>query len=296
MANASQRASLGQGLRGIQHHQALWQFLALFLLVGWLYSSILYHLFRQWLSDADASYGLFVPIFCFFVFWRDRKKIAKTVCKPSASGLPIITLALFVLIIGVLGAELFLSRVSLLLLLAGLVVFFQGWPRFKAALFPYLLLFLMVPVPAIVLSRITFPLQLIASKIAALMLVAVDIPVLREGNIIHLASANLDVAEACSGIRSLLSLTTLSVIYGYFMESSFLTRVSLVSSSIAIAVLVNSLRIVATGVLIQYWDPGKALGFFHIFAGYLMFLVSMVLLFLFHKSVQGISRRLRRTA
>jgi exosortase len=191
--------------------------------------------------------------------------------------------ALAVLIAGVLGAELFLSRISLLLLIAGLVIFFRGWQSFRAVLFPWAFLFLMIPIPEIVFSQITFPLQILASKVAALLLPLLGVPVLREGNVINLPAMPLEVVEACSGIRSLLSLVTLAIIYGYLVETRTWVRVTLALASIPIAVAANSLRIVGTGLLVQYWDPDKAEGFFHIFSGWLVFVVALAMLLLFHR-------------
>jgi exosortase len=177
----------------------------------------------------------------------------------------------------------FLSRISLLLLIAGLVIFFRGWHSFRAVLFPWAFLFLMIPIPEIVFSQITFPLQILASKVAALLLPLLGVPVLREGNIINLPAMPLEVVEACSGIRSLLSLVTLAIIYGYLVETRTWVRVTLALASIPIAVAANSLRIVGTGLLVQYWDPDKAEGFFHIFSGWLVFVVALAMLFLFHR-------------
>lgn len=199
--------------------------------------------------------------------------------------------ALAVLVVGVLGAELFLSRISLLLLIAGLVVFFRGWEFFRAVLFPWAFLILMVPLPAIIFNRITFPLQVLTSKVAATVLPWFGVPVLREGNVINLPHKPLDVAEACSGIRSLLALVTLSIIYGQLMEGRRWVRFVLVLAAVPIAVAANSLRIVGTGLLVEYWNPDKAEGFFHSFEGWLIFLVSLSMLFAFHRLLKWRSPR-----
>jgi len=255
----------------------------LVLLVAWLYWSILFHLAKQWSSDANFSYAFFVPACSLFILWRDRVRLAQQPRVPSSWGLLIVAFALFVLVVGVLGAELFLSRISLLLLIAGLVISLHGWQLFRAILFPWAFLILMVPIPALVFSQITLPLQMLASKVAAILLPLAGVPVLREGNVIHLSSMRLEVAEACSGIRSLLSLTTLAIIYGYLVETRMWVRVLLAVASIPIAVAANSLRIVGTGLLVQYWDPDKAQGFFHTFSGWLVFVVSLAMLFLLHR-------------
>jgi exosortase len=263
-----------------------WRAAALLLLIAWLYASILFHLAKQWSNDPNFSHGFFVPAFSLFVLWQDRNRLAQEPSEPSSWGLLIVACALSVLVVGVLGAELFLSRVSLLLLMAGLVIFFRGWRFFRAVLFPWMFLFLMIPIPAIVFGQITFPLQMLASKVAALLLPLLGVPVLREGNVINLPAMPLEVAEACSGIRSLLSLSTLAIIYGYLTETRVWVRVALALASIPIAVAANSLRIVGTGLLVQYWDPDKAEGFFHLFSGWLVFVVSLAMLFLVHRFLQ----------
>src|SRR5271165_3026204 len=186
-----------------------WQGVVLLLLTAWLYASILARLFLQWVgphSDPNFQHGIFVPLFALFVLWQDRKKLEPIEPAPSWAGLPLVVLSLLVLGLGVMGAELFFSRVSLLILLAGLIILFQGWTFFRAVLFPWAFLILMIPIPALLINRVTFPLQLVAAKWAAALLELVRVPVLMEGNVLTLARKQLDVAEACSGIRSLLSL------------------------------------------------------------------------------------------
>jgi len=262
-----------------------WRTAVLLGLIGWLYAPILARLLQQWWNDPNFSHGFFVPVFAGFVAWQERARLASTCRSPSSWGLPIILLSLSTLILGVFGAELFLSRVSLIVLIAGLIVFLMGWATLRAILFPLLLLILMVPLPAIVFSQITFPLQIFASKLAAWSLPVLGVPVFREGNVINLPAMPLEVAQACSGIRSLLSLTTLAIMYGYLMEKRVAIRVVLALASIPIAVAANGLRIVGTGLLVQYWDPDKAEGFFHAFSGWLIFVVSLLMLFAFHQSL-----------
>src|SRR5205823_6075660 len=229
-----------------------------------------------WWTDPNFSHGFFVPAFAGFVVWQDYGRLVGIRRSPSTWGLLIVLCSLLMLIVGVFGAELFLSRLSLVVLIAGLIIFFLGWELLRAVLFPLLLLVLMVPIPAIVFSQITFPLQIFASKVAAWTLPVFGVPVLREGNIINLPAMPLEVAQACSGIRSLMSLTTLAIMYGYLMEQRTWVRVALTVASIPIAVAANALRIVGTGLIVQYWDPEKAEGFFHIFSGWLVFVVSLL--------------------
>ncbi len=194
-----------------------------------------------------------------------------------------ILLSVFLLLLGVFGSELFLSRISLVILIAGMVIFFLGWEMLRGVLFPLLFLMLMVPIPAIVFNQITFPLQILASKLAAWSLPLCGVPVLREGNVINLPAMPLEVADACSGIRSLLSLTTLAIMYGYLVEKRLAVRITLALASIPIAIAANGFRIVGTGLLVHYWDPSKAEGFFHEFSGWLIFVVSLLMLFGLHQ-------------
>jgi exosortase len=267
-----------------------WRTVVLLALTGWLYAPILIRLVAQWWSDPNFSHGFFVPVFAAYVLWQDRNRLRAIKPVPSNWGLPLILLSLLTLILGVFGAELFLSRTSLLLLSAGIVIFLRGWITLRAVLFPLIFLVLMIPIPAIVFSQITFPLQILASKLSAWLLPFLGVPVFREGNVINLPAMPLEVAEACSGIRSLLSLTTLAIMYGYLLEKRIGIRVLLGVASIPIAVAANGLRIVGTGLLVQYWDPDKAEGFFHAFSGWLIFVVSLLMLFVFHRFVGKVGR------
>src|SRR5580704_16611097 len=278
-------AAVAPPVGGIFNPASLWRGAILGLLISWLYAPILVQLAAQWWHDPNFSHGFLVPLFSLFLLWKDRVRILKLSAVPSSWGLLIIIFALCLLLAGVLGAELFLSRISLLVLLAGLIIFFRGWPLFRAVLFPWAFLFLMIPIPAIIFNQITFPLQLLASKLAASILPLLGVPVLREGNIINLPALPLEVAEACSGIRSLLSLATLAVVYGYLMEPRVWIRVLLALASIPIAVVANSLRIVGTGLLVQYFGRDAAEGFFHTFSGWLVFVVSLFLLFAVHQLI-----------
>lgn len=260
-----------------------WRQLLLASLVTWLYGSILFRLVIQWGEDADFSHGYFVPVFAFFVLWRDRYRLLNIPRKPSYWGIPLIVFSLLLLMAGVLGSELFLARISLIFLIAGIVLFLLGADHLRAILFPLCFLFLMVPIPSILFTEVTSPLQILASKLAATTLALVGVPVLREGNIIHLPTMVLQVAEACSGIRSLLSLITLALIYGYVIQGSSSVRLVLALSAVPTAILANSSRIVITGLLSQYWNPMAAEGFFHKFSGWLIFLASVFLLVTLHR-------------
>ncbi len=273
-----------------------WYTAALLILGLWLYGPVLIRLTRQWWADPNFSHGFFVPLFSAFIVWQDRTRLREIQPKPSTWGLPVIVISLAMLLVGTFGAELFLSRLSFILLIAGAIVFFVGWSMLRAVLFPMCFLLLMIPIPAIVFSQITLPLQILASKLAAGTLPLCGVPVLREGNIINLPAMPLEVAQACSGIRSLMSLMTLAIMYGYLVERRIWVRVALALSSIPIAVAANGLRIVGTGLIVQYWDPEKAEGFFHLFSGWLVFVFSLLMLFAVHRIFTFLQGRSERAA
>ena len=272
-----------------------WQAVILLCLIGFLYYAVIGKLVHDWWMDPNFSHGFFVPLFSGFLIWTQREQLAKVPRRPAWSGFAVILAALILLILGNLGIDLFLTRVSLVGLLAGLVIFFGGWAVFRAVFFAWAFLILMIPIPAIVLNQVTFPLQLLASRLASEILPVFSVPVLREGNVIQLPAMRLEVAEACSGIRSLLSLTTLALIYGYFLDPKIWRRILLALAAVPIAVVANAMRVVGTGVAVQYWDADKALGFFHEFSGWVIFVVLLFLLFAVHGAIRLLSARLGKS-
>ena len=254
-----------------------------------LYYRVAVKLVYDWYTIPDYSHGFLVPFFAAFLVWDKRKVLKSIPIKQTWSGIILIVFAIMVLILGVYGVELFTARISFLLLLTGLIATFFGWAMVRELRFPLLVLVLAIPFPAILFNRITFPLQLLASRIASDILPLLGVPTLHEGNVIELPIMKLEVAEACSGIRSLMSLFTLAVFYGYFLERTTKRRVILALASIPIAVTANVARIVGTGLCVQYWDPEKALGFFHEFSGWVMFVVSLACLYLVHRAMRLIS-------
>jgi len=261
--------------------------IALLLVV--LYHRVAVKLVYDWYTIPDYSHGFLVPFFAAFLVWDKRKVLKTTPIEQTWSGLALIVFSIMVLILGVYGVELFTARMSFILLLTGLIATFFGWAMVSALRFPLLVLVLAIPFPAILFNRITFPLQLLASRIASDILPLLGVPTLHEGNVIELPIMKLEVAEAFSGIRSLMSLFTLAVFYGYFLEKTTKRRVILALASIPIAVTANVARIVGTGLCVQYWDPDKALGFFHEFSGWVMFVVSLACLYLVHRAMRLIS-------
>lgn len=268
-----------------------WALAVLAVMIAILYAGTLVRLFSDWLHDPNYSHGLLVAPFSAYLVWRKRGALRLLPIRPTSWGLAGIVGALVMLVAGKLGAELFISRSSLVLLIAAIVLFFAGWRWLRALAFPLAFLFFMIPIPAIIFDQISLPLQFFASHVASSLLALTGVPVLREGNVIHLPAMTLEVAQACSGIRSLISLLALAVIYGYFLESSLWRRVVLAASAVPIAVLANALRIMGTGMLVEYWSPEWATGFFHAFSGWLVFFVALLLLFAFHSLLHVPIRR-----
>jgi exosortase len=261
-----------------------------------LYHHIAVKLVMDWYNIPDVGYGFLIPFFAIFLLWDRRQELLDTPIVPSWAGASLVVLGLMQLVLGVFGADLFIQRTSFIVLLAGLVWTLLGKAMLGKMKFVLLVLLLAIPLPTIVLNQITFPLQIFASTCATELLQRVGVPVLRDGNIINLPAMPLEVAEACSGIRSLMSLITVAVIYGYFLERKTWKRWALALSAVPIAVIANVARIFGTGLCVQYWDPEKALGFFHEFSGWLMFVVSLGCLYLVHLAMRLIAREDRRPA
>ena len=285
MAQSIQTPAITKNPWSLQNAHFAWATALIGILMMAVYYRVLAKLVLDWAEIPDFSHGFLVPIFAAYLVWAKKKTLLQTKVAPTWSGVAVVALGLVVLLLGVYGAELFLSRISLVILLAGLVLSFGGWELLKELRFPILVLILAIPIPAIIFNEITFPLQILATKLASALLQLFNVPVLREGNVIQLSVMKLEVAEACSGIRSLVSLFTLAIFYGYFLEKSPLRRTILAVASIPIAIAANAVRIFGTGLCVQYWDPDKAMGFFHEFQGWVMFLVSLGCLFIVHRII-----------
>ncbi len=248
-----------------------------------LYGRIALKLAHDWYEFPDSSHGMLIPFFVLFLLWDKRAELRQIPQRADWQGMWLVVIGLFVLMVGIFGADLFLSRTSFLLVTAGIVWSLCGWKMLGELKFVLFVALLGIPLPTLILNHITFPLQLLSSNAASRLLPLAGVPVLQEGNIIQLPAMQLEVAEACSGIRSLMSLFTVAVIYGYFIERQTSRRVILALASIPIAVVANSARIFGTGLCVQYWDPEKAMGFFHEFSGWLIFLVSLTCLYIVHR-------------
>lgn len=244
-------------------------------------------MWKEWMHDDDMGHGLFVPIVAGWIIWQKREELARQPVRFCKWGIPLLVLGGVQLIAATLGVELFLARAALLVSLAGLILTVWGSAVLRTLAFPLFLLIFMIRIPAIIYNQITFPLQLLASSVAEVALNLVGIPVFREGNVLELPSQKLSVVEACSGIRSLLSLTFLSLVYGYFFENKRWTRILLFFATIPIAIAANAFRVTTTGILSEY-KRELAEGFFHAMEGWLIFIVALAILILFHTVINRI--------
>jgi exosortase len=298
----------------------LWRILAISSTLVFVYSTVLVKLGRNWWTDENYSHGLLIPFIIAYIVWSQRERFASAIQRPAAMmGLTAVLAALFALWAGTAGAELFMQRTSLVLMLAGIVLYFWGFALLRLLLVPLFLLLLAIPIPAIVFNKIAFPLQLFASRCAVWAMMALDIPVLRQGNVIELMprgaieTKKLEVVEACSGIRSLMTLVTLAVVFAYFTHSrggnhlggenptndskpqpssssaaravallrsyGFWRSAVILLSAIPIAIFTNALRVSGTGVLAHYYGTKVADGFFHSFSGWVIYIVAFLMLF-----------------
>jgi exosortase len=261
------------------------------LLLALWYAPVLHLLVRDWLNDDDMGHGFFVPLVAGYIVWLRREELLKLELKPNPWGMALVVLAGLQLIAATLGVEFFVARTSLLVALAGVLLTLGGGVLVRALAFPLILLLFMIPLPAIVFSQITFPLQMIASWFAEQTLSLAGIPVLRDGNILELPSQRLSVVEACSGIRSLLSLSFLSLVYAFFFDTRVWMRWVLLVCTVPIAILSNAGRVTVTGLLWEF-KPEYAEGFFHLFEGWIIFMAGVLLLVACHRAASFAAARL----
>lgn len=271
---------------------AAWCWWLLAAVVVILYSPVLRILIAQWWDDPNYSHGFLIPVFSAWVIWERRERLRQITAKPARAGWAVLIASLALLFLGLLGAELFLTRISLVGVILGLLLVLRGWPLARALAFPLAALLLMIPLPTIVYNQMVFPLQLLASRLAAGTLQTCHlVPVLREGNVLILPNATLEVADACSGIRSLMSLLAFSVMYGYFAESKTWIRVLLCVAVAPVAVFSNAVRVMFAAVGSQYWGEEVVEGWPHLLSGIVLFVVATAAMVGFHCLIRTLARK-----
>ena len=261
---------------------AIW-FTALLLVC---YGPILYRMVIQWATDENMGHGFFVPIVAGYIAWQRRAELAATPAKPNGWGLAIVIFAALQAIAATLGAELFTARLAFVFAVFGVVLYLGGTAWVRILLFPLLLLFLMIPIPQILYARLTLSLQTLASRLGETLIGWMGIPVLRSGNTLELPSQTLDIVDACSGIRSLMSLTFLALVYSYFADKRVWMRWFLLAVTIPIAILANGVRVAITGWLSEI-NTDYTHGFYHELEGYLVFVIAMAALLATHAVVKS---------
>jgi exosortase len=259
--------------------------------IGWvtglivlLHFPVLTVMFMEFASDDSMGHGFFVPFVIAYLVWQRRAELLAIRPQPHWSGWVLLLWGFVQLLAGTLGADFFVMRTALVVTVLGALLVTGGPPLLRQLVFPLVLLLFMIRIPLFIYSQITFPLQLFASRMAELALMVLGIPVLREGNILELPSQRLNVVEACSGMRSLMSLAFLALVYGFFFEKKTWVRVLLLLLTIPISIFANALRVSLTGVLSEV-NPELASGVFHAFEGWMVFMVALGALLLAHRCI-----------
>ena len=281
--------------------KSLWKPFLIAAALAFLFANVLVKLGFDWWTDENYSHGLLVPFVIGFIVWSEFDLLKKSLETPRVwFGLAIVLVALFLLLAGTLGAELFIQRISLVVILIGIVVYFFGAKILQLLVVPCLLLLFSIPIPQIIFNKIAFPLQIYASQIAVWGIRLFAIPTVRKGNVFEIlpqgasATISLEVVEACSGIRSLMTLVSLALILAYFTREKnhnpndgwknyfksfdFWRTVILMLSAIPIAVLTNSFRVTMTGVATYYYGKKALTDFWHDLSGWLVYLAALILL------------------
>jgi exosortase len=253
-------------------------------LMAALFAEILADLASEWWTQPEASYGMLVPPMALYIAYLQRKITFAFPAQPALRGLWLLAFGCLVMLTGRLAGEFFLARISFVFVLAGLVWTFWGGNRLKTLAFPLVLLATMVPLPVLVYNAIAAPLQLLASRIATDVAQMLGVSIFRDGNVIHLANVTLGVEEACSGLHSLPALVVGALLLGFLANATMIGRIILLVISVPLAIAVNVLRVTGTAILADY-QPEFAMGFYHSFSGWLVFVLGFGALWLVGKLV-----------
>ena len=243
-----------------------------------LYLPVIQKLISDWNRDPNYSHGYFIPFLAGFMVWMQRERLLQAARKPSNIGLLLIVLGLAQFIVAWVGSEYFLQGTSMIVVLLGSVLFLWGWKVTLLCLVPVLYLIFMVPLPAIIWNKLAFPLALFASKIATDTVSAMGLTILREGNILTLPNITLQVADACSGLRSLTTLLALSAFLAFISEHPSWKKWTLFLAGVPIALVSNIIRLSGTAVLARHFGAPVAHGFIHDFSGWVVFVIGLIML------------------
>jgi len=235
---------------------------------------------QEWFRTGNEAYthAPLMPLIALYFIWDWRAELARLPIQFSWSGFIYFLFGALIFVAGKVGADRFTGQMAIATLLIGLVWMHFGNVITKRIVFPISLLYLMIPLPGIIYRNLSFDLQILSSKLSVGFMQLFALPVHREGNVIDLSYTQLEVAEACSGITSLVSLVTVGWIFAYIAQKRFWPRAVLVASAIPIAMLMNAFRIAGTGMLAHFWSVKAAEGFFHSFAGWIVFMAAFVIL------------------
>ena len=250
---------------------------ALSILVTLLFAPVIWQLINVWKTNDDYSHGFFVIPISLYIVWHKRQKLLSLPAKPSWFGLPFFIGGVIIYFICFVTKFHTFTHLSMVVILLGLLLFLTGWQPTKELLLPLLFLLFMFPIPNAYYILITNPLKLMITKISTQVIHLMGVPVYREGNLLFLANSQLEIAEACSGVRSLYSYLMLGCLFA-FMSTKRMTKMVLMLSTIPLAFAVNVVRVTGTGILSQYYGSKVAQGFFHEFSGFIVFVLGFVIL------------------
>lgn len=236
--------------------------------LAFLYWDVVVELVRVWSTDDYSSHGFLIPPIAAFLAWERRDRFRNAPIRPSVAGLFFVIASILALAPGV---PVFVTRVSLVVATAAVVLLFLGWPRLRVVAFPLAILLLMIPLPPPVFERIELPLRSATSVLSELFIKAAGIPVVREANLLTLSNIVLEVARECSGIRSTIALVTIGLVFGYVPESRSWSRLLVAAMTVPVVIVTNSIRVAATAVSTHYYGPEAARGFVHDLYGWLAF-------------------------
>jgi exosortase D (VPLPA-CTERM-specific) len=256
------------------------------LLLGIYFDTLVYLVQHDWLRE-DYSYGYLIPFVVLYLIWDRRERLFALPSRPSWAGFVLVGLAVFLFWIGELGGEYLSLYISLWLMITGLLWVHLGWRKLRELFFSLVMLFTMFPLPNFLYTKISWQLKLISSQLGVAMMQAVGMSAFREGNVIDLGFTQLQVVDACSGLRYLIPLIVLGLLLAYFFKAPFWKRAVVVISTVPLSIITNSLRIALTGVLYERWGAAVAEGFFHGFSGWFIFLVSLGVLLLLMWALNG---------